>query len=778
MGDIIAWKAAEEVIKLIAAENAMVAGMSIEEAAAALGYTLTKSGMYVKTVTDVASVAGAGATAGEAIAGTVATGGATATTANLTLYTTASGTTAVGGLGSIALPVAACCLAGAGGYMIGNVAGDYIDKKFPDFFDGLFSSVSKFLTGDEHSLAFIFNEKGEAFMPEASQQAIDAYIQQQLANKTLDSVIVNSSPVYFRQLGLNDTIFAVLSSNYYNYWKVNSIISTSPIYQFSLYYEGKQGVSVGLVSKEPFEISYYNYNSKDDNVVGPRTIKCNINSSGYAGHLNSGPLTLDGLIKFPTIDIPTPSLCDSTTTLNDVMLGILNGEVQSDSTIPKIDKFEIPDRPKIEVPSKYPSWVPVPMPATKPNQLPNETPDPNEEPDPSKVSPYLPQPQPYPEGVPKPTPIPDPEFPPMTIPVPQPEPAPQPTPSPEEDPSKEPAPVPQPEPSPVPPPPTPQPTPVPPLPVPPPISSEATGLLHVYNPTNSEINEFGAWLWTTFSGDLIDTLGKLFNNPMEAVIGLHELYCTPITGEPVTIKAGFLESNTTSRLVTKRYTEINCGAITVPEYWGNYLDYEPYTKVSCYLPFIGIVELNTDDIIGHGVQIVYKIDSYNGSCIAMINTAKDAKSEATVYQFSGNCAVEVPITSGMKSAIQSALIGAGTCAIGAAIGGAAVPVIAGMAVNNSVKMASNNKNQVSHSGSFGSSYGAMGIKTPYIIVKRPVQKVVNGYNKKYGYPAHKMVTIGSCSGYLRCRDFDVQSSTATEDEKKLIETLLKQGVYV
>ena len=30
MGDLIAWKTAEEVIKIITAENAMVAGMSIE----------------------------------------------------------------------------------------------------------------------------------------------------------------------------------------------------------------------------------------------------------------------------------------------------------------------------------------------------------------------------------------------------------------------------------------------------------------------------------------------------------------------------------------------------------------------------------------------------------------------------------------------------------------------------------------------------------------------------------------------------------------------------
>ena len=156
MGDIIVWKTAEEVMKIAGEMSKLVVGMSPEEAAVALGFTETASGMFVKTITETAVKAGAGATAGEAIAGAAATGGATTTAANLTLYTTAEGTTAVGGLGSIALPIAACALAGAGGYTLGNIISDEIDKKYPDFFNGMFESVSEFLTGDERSLAFIF----------------------------------------------------------------------------------------------------------------------------------------------------------------------------------------------------------------------------------------------------------------------------------------------------------------------------------------------------------------------------------------------------------------------------------------------------------------------------------------------------------------------------------------------------------------------------------------------------------------------------------------------
>lgn len=754
-------------LEMMKAEGTVAVGLSTKAAAAQLGFKFVKGVGYVKTYTTTATAVGSAVTAGEAIAGAGAvTGAAESASMTATLVTAADGTTKIMGLGTIALEAGAVVLAGAAGYMAGDAIGDLIDSKYPEFFDGLFSTVSKFITGDEHGLAFLFDSDGHAYMPEATQQAIQEYLDNCLANKTPDKVTVNGLDVPYKIASPGDRFLVVDENMYY---EISRITASSPVYCFACMYrdnENETPTSANSLffSEEPFTIypylvkykdgswtkeelySYFSPISPDEN--GNYVISI---GTGNFSYITANP----SYFTLPMVDFGLYDFYKNN--IDKIVLDILNGKGHNDSKVPNLKKYEVPKKPTITVGDKTYTRVPLPEPTDDPTKVPTKIPvlEPEEKPEPEKIPQYI-----Y---------------------VPMPTPAPAPTPLPTVDPSVEPEPLPDIDPVkpiPRPPVPTPTPTPQPPLPVPPPISSEATGLLHVYNPTNSEINEFGAWLWTTFSGDLIDTLGKLFNNPMDAVIGLHELYCTPITGEPATIKAGFLESNTTSRLVTKRYTEINCGALVVPEHWGNYLDYTPYTKVYCYLPFIGIVELNADDIIGHGVQVVYKIDSYNGSCIAMIITAKTSDVEVVKYQFSGNCAVEVPITSGMKSAMQSALIGAGTCAIGAAIGGAAVPVIAGMTVNNSVKSGFSNKNTVSHSGSFGSSYGAMGIKKPYIIVKRPIQKVVNGYNEKYGYPAHEMVTIGKCSGYLRCRDFDVQSSTATEDEKKLIETLLKQGVYV
>lgn len=331
------------------------------------------------------------------------------------------------------------------------------------------------------------------------------------------------------------------------------------------------------------------------------------------------------------------------------------------------------------------------------------------------------------------------------------------------------------------------------------------GLVSVYNPTYAELQAFAQWLWVTYADATID---KIWNNPFDGVISLHELYATPNKGARKNIKSGFLVSPVSSITIPNRYTEINCGTAIFPEYWGNYLDYSPYSKALCYLPFIGIVELNVDDIVGHAVNITYRVDSYSGAVIAMITCAK-AGSNAVLYQFSGNCSVQMPIAGGTQAAIKAAQISAGAYqnayhtaglagllggmlgglgslltgnvggAISQAIGGAgsyATNQAFGQANYTSQTVSA--KSSVQHSGQFGESFGAMGAKRPYMIIKRPVQVVVQNYQDEYGYQAHKYVTIGECEGYLRCRGVHVQSARATDSEKHAIEQMLMEGVYV
>lgn len=316
-----------------------------------------------------------------------------------------------------------------------------------------------------------------------------------------------------------------------------------------------------------------------------------------------------------------------------------------------------------------------------------------------------------------------------------------------------------------------------PTPTPPSISGgggSTTGLANLYNPTLAQVKEFSRWLWGS-DGLNLDQLKKLLQDPMQAIIGLHVMYATPTTEANRDIQVGYINSGVSSKIVTEQYTEIDCGTVTINEYFGDARDYSPFTQVYCYLPFIGIVELNADDVVNSTLGIKYKIDVLTGCCLAQL-TVKKYGLDAVLYTYTGNCAVQMPITSGNYLSTVSSLLGAvvsGAAAV--ATGGALAPVAIGAAAN---ALGGGARASVAMSGSLGSNAGAMGIRKPYLIIKRVESADANGYNEFYGYPTNKRVNLSQLTGYVRVKDINLSGTNATEDEQNEIVTLLKEGVIL
>ena len=310
-----------------------------------------------------------------------------------------------------------------------------------------------------------------------------------------------------------------------------------------------------------------------------------------------------------------------------------------------------------------------------------------------------------------------------------------------------------------------------PTPVIPPIGVEATGFVALYNPTQSQLSSFSQYLW---SSDFIDNFKKLFANPMDAIIGLHMIYATPSRGNEAEIVCGYAHSGVMSNTVNSQYIEIDCGSIKVNRYFANVLDYAPYTKLQVYLPFVGIVALDTNEIMGGTLNIKYRIDVLTGSCLARLRITR-GDYNAELYNFAGNCAVQLPISGGSYSGIIANAIGvAGSVGATIASGGALAPVLVGSAVSSAI----NSHVNVSHSGSLGSNAGALGIMKPYLIITRPKPAEADNFNEFYGKPSNKTVRLSSCNGYTRIKDVHVDNIVATDNELSEIEQLLKEGVII
>lgn len=300
-------------------------------------------------------------------------------------------------------------------------------------------------------------------------------------------------------------------------------------------------------------------------------------------------------------------------------------------------------------------------------------------------------------------------------------------------------------------------------------TGEASSLWAIYNPTQAQLDSFGSWLW---SSNFVDQLKKLFNDPMQAIIGVHKVYATPPTSGSANIVCGYLDSGVSAAKVSAQYTSIDCGTVNLSEYFGNVFDYDPYTKVSAYLPFIGVVPLKTSEVMRASINITYGVDVITGACLAKIKVMRDGAG-AILYSYGGSCACHYPISSGSYSGIISGVLTAATGIAASVATGNPLAAAAGV-----VSGASHIRATVQHSGGFTGCSGAMGPKIPYIIIERPQTKMANGYEAFEGVPQNEVVSIGSCSGYARFSEVHVMSSRAYDSELSEIETLLKNGVLI
>lgn len=290
---------------------------------------------------------------------------------------------------------------------------------------------------------------------------------------------------------------------------------------------------------------------------------------------------------------------------------------------------------------------------------------------------------------------------------------------------------------------------------------KASSLWSIYNPTLEQVNQFGSWLW---SSNFVEQLKKLFNDPMQAIIGLHKVYSPVQTTGQGTIKCGYLDSGVPSKLVSDQYVTVDCGSVDMQEYFGNVFDYPPYTEISIYLPFIGIRQLDPSDVMRSTISVKYHIDVLTGACLAEVNVQRDA-SGGTLYTFSGDAAVRYPVSSGSYMGIVSGLIGVAT----SIVSGNLLPALGG---------ATRLHTNVDRSGSFTGNSGAMGSKLPYIIISRPQTAMADKFETLSGYPSNTYTPLSACKGFTQVKYCHVENLSATETEKNEIERLLKEGVIL
>lgn len=303
-----------------------------------------------------------------------------------------------------------------------------------------------------------------------------------------------------------------------------------------------------------------------------------------------------------------------------------------------------------------------------------------------------------------------------------------------------------------------------------------TGFTKMYRVADTQLKALASYLWTS---DFVTNVKKFFSDPREIIVGLAIMPVVPETGNSETISAGGISTGISGLPLTDQYkfnTEDTTGYAEVKAEKGNFLDYNPYTKVTAHLPFVGSHSLDVNDVMGKSLTLKYIFDFLTGSCVAEIDVNGKPR-----YFFGGSCGIQVPTSSEDFSRMYSGIISAGasigTLMSSIAGGGLTAPLAIGTAANL-LTNTMNSSPTVEYTSGSGSVNGMIGCKTAFITVEKPKEKVAGDQNKFTGKPSYIKRKLKNCTGYTKCFSVHLDNVPCTGQERSELERLLTAGVRI
>lgn len=325
-----------------------------------------------------------------------------------------------------------------------------------------------------------------------------------------------------------------------------------------------------------------------------------------------------------------------------------------------------------------------------------------------------------------------------------------------------------------------------------------TGFATLFTPTTGQLRDLSRLFW---NADFFAFLQNMVENINNMFTSLGIVPFNVPAGNTVSVTWLGFDTTVMLTLAQKQYVEFDMGSINLAKdsriFTSNSaLDYSPFSKLGIYLPFIGFRDLDIDECRNSVMGLKYKIDIMTGTCVAVISLNGNA-----IYQFSGNCLSQIPITNeNMASLISNvtnvAIAGANAYNAASAsqagldeLGSKATDADrarAHMAIGKAdSRLSSSTANAVlsgkpsfEKSGSVSATASLMAIKQPYLFLTTPRQSLPANYNRYKGYPCNMTAKLGDLSGYTVIDDIRLNGLVATSPEVSEIYELLKGGIII
>lgn len=339
------------------------------------------------------------------------------------------------------------------------------------------------------------------------------------------------------------------------------------------------------------------------------------------------------------------------------------------------------------------------------------------------------------------------------------------------------------------------------------IDAVGTGFATLFTPSKTQLAHLADLMW---DNSIFGALQNLVENISNMFTSLAIVPFQVEAGATVSVNfLGLFDTGVSLTLASQQFYEFNMGSINLGNdsrifTSGSALDYSPFSRFGIFLPFIGFEELDIDECRDATINLKYRIDILSGACVALISVNGN-----TIYQFTGNCLSQIPITNESMQSLVSDAVNVGIAATEAssakgAVGAAeaaldeAEKAESGVATaKGNLKTAQSHFNQTKSSLASSTANAAMGMKPsfskngsvsaaasllsvrqPYLFLRTPRQSMPARYQRYNGFPCNMTGVLSSFSGYTVVESIRLNDLVATTPEVEEIYSLLHSGVII
>lgn len=315
-----------------------------------------------------------------------------------------------------------------------------------------------------------------------------------------------------------------------------------------------------------------------------------------------------------------------------------------------------------------------------------------------------------------------------------------------------------------------------PIPGKPSLSIMDTGAATMWAPSTAEIKAFNSFLWTD---DFIDNIKKINADPLANIIqfGLFPLDLSSLKDNLKEVKVGNVSTGVNMTPLKDQYIYVDLGNVTVREKYGTSLDYEPNTRCSIFVPFVGSVDVAASEVMNKTVNLSYWVDLLSGDFVAYIRVIGNGI-DTILYQKTGNMQLQLPLSAANYANLyKTVAAGIAGVAAGAATGNAGA-IASSLGEMAGAVMSGGSQIELSRTGNFSGAASILSGFQAYLIMTRPIQQMPSNYSKYIGYPSYITYKLSELSGFTKVEEVIDNTVAATDQEKMEIERLLKEGVYL